>query len=106
MVWMNDHLTTRSAPQLPWGGVKGSGIGRARGAIALRTCAEPKVLTWSPPVPAAARPFWWFPYDAALERTGRAISELRSVRDRDRERALRQGTPPMLKLARRAVRRR
>ncbi|UTI64506.1 aldehyde dehydrogenase family protein [Paraconexibacter antarcticus] len=106
MVWMNDHLTTRSAPQLPWGGVKGSGIGRARGAIALRTCAEPKVLTWSPPVPAAARPFWWFPYDEALERTGRAISELRSVRDRDRERALRQGTPPMLKLARRALRRR
>lgn len=106
MVWMNDHLVTRSAPQLPWGGVKGSGIGRARGAIALRTCAEPKVLTWSPPVPAAARPFWWFPYDDALERTGRAISELRSIRDRDRERALRQGTPPMIKVARRALRRR
>jgi succinate-semialdehyde dehydrogenase/glutarate-semialdehyde dehydrogenase len=106
MVWMNDHLIARSAPQLPWGGVKGSGLGRARGAIALRTCAEPKVLTWTPPVPAAARPFWWFPYDAALERTGRAISELRSVRDRDRERALRQGSPPMLKLARRVLRRR
>lgn len=106
MVWMNDHLITRSAPQLPWGGVKGSGIGRARGAIALRTCAEPKVLTWSPPTPAAARPFWWFPYDAALERTGRAISELRSVRDRDRERALRQGAPPILKVARRVLRRR
>lgn len=106
MVWMNDHLITRSAPQLPWGGVKGSGIGRARGAIALRTCAEPKVLTWSPPVPAAARPFWWFPYDGALERTGRAISELRSVRDRDRERALRQGSAPALKLARRVLRRR
>ncbi|MCW3039125.1 MAG: aldehyde dehydrogenase [Solirubrobacterales bacterium] len=106
MVWMNDHLITRSAPQLPWGGVKGSGIGRARGAIALRTCAEPKVLTWSPPVPAAARPFWWFPYDGALERTGRAISELRSVRDRDRERALRQGVAPALKLARRVLGRR
>jgi acyl-CoA reductase-like NAD-dependent aldehyde dehydrogenase len=106
MVWMNDHLISRSAPQLPWGGVKGSGIGRARGAIALRTCAEPKVLTWSPPSPSAARPFWWFPYDAALERTGRAISELRSVRDSDRERALRQGAPPMLTVARRALRRR
>lgn len=106
MVWMNDHLITRSAPQLPWGGVKGSGIGRARGAIALRTCAEPKVLTWSPPVPGVARPFWWFPYDDALERTGRAISELRSVRDSDRERALRQGAPPILKVARRVLRRR
>ena len=50
MVWMNDHLPTRSAPQVPWGGVRGSGLGRARGAIALRTCAEPKVVTWDPPV--------------------------------------------------------
>ncbi|MCW2986120.1 MAG: aldehyde dehydrogenase, partial [Conexibacter sp.] len=30
MVWMNDHLVARSAPQVPWGGVRGSGIGRAR----------------------------------------------------------------------------
>ncbi|HEX6391512.1 MAG TPA: aldehyde dehydrogenase family protein, partial [Solirubrobacteraceae bacterium] len=59
MVWMNDHIVTRSAPQLPWGGVRGSGIGRARGAIALRTCAEPKVITWDP---SRGRPFWWFPY--------------------------------------------
>ena len=42
MVWMNDHLVARSAPQIPWGGVGGAGIGRARGAIALRTCAEPQ----------------------------------------------------------------
>ena len=106
MVWMNDHLVTRSAPQIPWGGVKGSGIGRARGAIALRTCAEPKVLTWTPSSSSAAQPFWWFPYDASLERAGRAIAELRSVRDRDRERALRQGTRPMLRVARRVWRQR
>lgn len=103
MVWMNDHLVTRSAPQVPWGGVKGSGLGRARGAIALRTCAEPKVLTWTPPGPAAVRPFWWFPYDASLTRTVRAITELRSVRDSDRERALRQGAQPLLRVARRVV---
>ncbi|MCW2959285.1 MAG: aldehyde dehydrogenase [Solirubrobacterales bacterium] len=103
MVWMNDHVITRSAPQVPWGGVKGSGIGRARGAIALRTCAEPKVLMWTPPNTAVGRPFWWFPYDASLERTGRAIAELRSVRDRDRERALRQGLRPILRVARRAL---
>ncbi|HVW16917.1 MAG TPA: aldehyde dehydrogenase family protein, partial [Solirubrobacteraceae bacterium] len=46
MVWCNDHLTQRGAPQVPWGGAGGSGIGRARGAIALRTCAEPKAVTW------------------------------------------------------------
>jgi succinate-semialdehyde dehydrogenase/glutarate-semialdehyde dehydrogenase len=88
MVWMNDHLVARSAPQVPWGGVKGSGIGRARGAIALRTCAEPKVVTWDPPV---GRPAWWFPYDETLERAARAVLGLRSARDSDRERALREG---------------
>ena len=103
MVWMNDHLVTRSAPQLPWGGVGGSGIGRARGAIALRTCAEPKVVTWDPP---RGRAFWWFPYDATLTRAARAIAELRSVRDTDRERALRQGALPAARIAWRALRRR
>ncbi len=103
MVWINDHTVTRSCPQVPWGGVKGSGIGRARGAVALRTCAEPKVLTWTPPSTAGSRPFWWFPYDGSLERAGRAITELRSVRDRDRERALSQGVRPILRVLRRAL---
>ena len=88
MVWMNDHLVARSAPQVPWGGVKGSGIGRARGAIALRTCAEPKVVTWDPPV---GRPAWWFPYDETLERAARTVLGLRSARDSDRERAVKDG---------------
>ncbi|HMJ33870.1 MAG TPA: aldehyde dehydrogenase family protein [Baekduia sp.] len=101
MVWMNDHLVARGAPQLPWGGVRGSGIGRARGAIALRTCAEPKVVTWDPPL---GRAFWWFPYDAALVRTGRAVAQLRSTRDADRERGLREGARPALRVAARTVR--
>ena len=87
MVWMNDHLPTRSAPQVPWGGVGGSGLGRARGAIALRTCAEPKVVTWDPPV---GHPAWWFPYDGALARAARGVAGLRSARDADRERAWRE----------------
>ena len=101
MVWMNEHLTARTAPQIPWGGVKGSGIGRARGAIALRTCAEPKVVTWSPP---HGSDFWWFPYDNALARTGRAIARSRSLRDADRERALRDGALPALRVAARTLR--
>ena len=87
MVWMNDHLVARSAPQIPWGGVGGAGIGRARGAIALRTCAEPRVVTWDPPI---GRPVWWFPYDGALVGAARAVAGLRSARDRDRERAWRR----------------
>jgi acyl-CoA reductase-like NAD-dependent aldehyde dehydrogenase len=101
MVWMNDHLVSRSAPQLPWGGVGGSGFGRARGAIALRTAAEPKVVTWDPP---AGRPFWWFPYDTTLVRAARAIGELRSARDADRERGLRAGGVPIARVVVRALR--
>ncbi len=101
MVWMNDHLVARSAPQIPWGGVRGSGIGRSRGAIALRTCAEPKVVTWDPP---HGRPFWWFPYDEQVTRAARAIAEARSQRDPDRDRALRQGAVPALRVAARVLR--
>jgi acyl-CoA reductase-like NAD-dependent aldehyde dehydrogenase len=101
MVWMNDHHVARSAPQLPWGGVHGSGIGRARGAIALRTCAEPKVVTWDPP---RGKAFWWFPYDRALARTVRAVAHLRSTRDADRGRGLRDGAAPALTVAARTLR--
>jgi acyl-CoA reductase-like NAD-dependent aldehyde dehydrogenase len=101
MVWMNDHLVARSAPQIPWGGVGGSGIGRTRGAIALRTCAEPKVVTWDPPI---GRPAWWFPYDVSLARAARAVAGLRSARDADRERALREDLLPLLRIAGRWLR--
>ncbi len=101
MVWMNDHLVSRSAPQLPWGGVGGSGFGRARGAIALRTAAEPKVVTWDPP---AGRPLWWFPYDATQVRAARAVGELRSARDADRERGLKSGGVPLARMAGRTLR--
>jgi hypothetical protein len=75
--------------------VRGSGIGRARGAVALRTCAEPKVLTWDPP---RGRPVWWFPYDGTLLKAARALCALRSARDSDRQRALRQGAIPALRV--------
>jgi acyl-CoA reductase-like NAD-dependent aldehyde dehydrogenase len=101
MVWMNDHLVARSAPQIPWGGVGGAGIGRARGAIALRTCAEPRVVTWDPPI---GRPVWWFPYDSALVGAARAVAGLRSARDRDRERAWRRDGFTLLRVTGRWLR--
>jgi acyl-CoA reductase-like NAD-dependent aldehyde dehydrogenase len=100
MVWMNDHLVARSAPQVPWGGIGTSGIGRARGAIALRTCAEPKVVTWDPPV---SRPAWWFPYDDGLAAAAGAAIRLRSRRDADRRRGLRDA-PALLGLTARWAR--
>jgi acyl-CoA reductase-like NAD-dependent aldehyde dehydrogenase len=102
MVWANDHLVTRAAPEVPWGGVRGAGLGRARGAIALRTCAEPKVVTWDPP---RGRPWWWFPYDAGLVKAGRTVARMRSARDSDREAGLREGALPSLRVAARALRR-
>jgi acyl-CoA reductase-like NAD-dependent aldehyde dehydrogenase len=101
MVWMNDHLVARSAPQVPWGGIGRAGIGRTRGAIALRTCAEPKVVTWDPPI---GRPAWWFPYDTHLVRAVRAVAGLRSARDADRERALREDTLQLLRVTGRWLR--
>ncbi|HEV2770834.1 MAG TPA: aldehyde dehydrogenase family protein [Solirubrobacteraceae bacterium] len=101
MVWLNDHLPSRTAPQLPWGGVAGSGLGRARGAPALRAAVEPKLITWDPP---RSHHFWWHPYDATLVDAGRALARLRSVRDHDRERALRAGALPLSRTAVRGLR--
>ena len=65
MVWMNDHKVSPMAPQLPWGGVKDSGLGRTRGEAALLECAIDKVVTWDLPY---GRPLWWHPYDRTLTR--------------------------------------
>lgn len=101
MVWGNDHLVTRAAPQLPWGAVGGAGLGRARGADALRASAEPKLITWDPPGGRAA---WWAPYDEAAVAAWHALAQLRSVRDRDRESALRTGVLPLARVAARTAR--
>ncbi len=101
MVWMNDHVVARTEPQLPWGAVHGSGIGRARGTVALRAMVEPKLVTWDP---AGGRMPWWQPYDASLVAAWRALARLRSARDADRERGWREGALPLAQVARRSVR--
>lgn len=101
MVWMNDHAVTRSEPRLPWGAVHGAGIGRARGALALRAMVEPKLVTWDPP---AGRMAWWQPYDTSLVAAWRALARLRSARDADRERGWRNGVLPLARVAGRSLR--
>ncbi len=101
MVWMNDHVVSRGEPQLPWGAVHGAGIGRARGAVALRASVEPKLVTWDPP---AGRMAWWHPYDVALVDGWRALARIRSVRDADRELGWRSGYKPLAKVAARSLR--
>ncbi|MDX6689965.1 MAG: hypothetical protein QOG15_1422 [Solirubrobacteraceae bacterium] len=101
MVWMNDHLVSRAEPALPWGAVHGAGVGRARGAVALRSSVEPKLVTVDP---ATGRMPWWHPYDASLVEAWRALARLRSARDADRERGWRQGALPLARVAARSLR--
>ena len=101
MVWMNDHVVSRTEPQLPWGAVHGAGIGRARGDGALRAMVEPKLVTWDPP---SGRIAWWQPYDSSLVAAWRALARLRSARDSDRERGWRNGTLPLARVAGRTLR--
>ena len=100
MVWMNDHQVAPMAPRVPWGGIKESGLGRSRGAAALRECTAEKVLTWDA---TWGRAPWWHPYDGTLTRAGEALVLLRSVRDRDRSRAWRDGAFPVARLSRRVL---
>jgi acyl-CoA reductase-like NAD-dependent aldehyde dehydrogenase len=101
MVWCNDHLVTRSVPQLPWGAVQGPGAGRARGALALRASVEPKLVTWDPP---AGRAPSWHPYDGSLVAAWRALARMRSLRDSDRGHAWRHGARPLARVAVRSLR--
>jgi acyl-CoA reductase-like NAD-dependent aldehyde dehydrogenase len=100
MVWLNDHQVSAMAPQLPWGGVKDSGLGRMRGEAALRACVTDRVLTWDAP---RGRELWWHPYGASMTRAAEGLAWLRSVRDRDRSRAWRSRPIEVARLASRAL---
>lgn len=94
--WLNDHRVVPALPAAPWGGTAG-------GEDAVRSFAAARAITWDPPAGGA---LWWGPYDATLAQAARAAALLRSARDRDRERGLRQGPRPMARVALRALRRR
>ena len=49
------------------------------------------------------RGLWWGPYDQVLEGGARAVAQLRSGRDSDRERAWRQGAVAMARVGARAL---
>ena len=45
MVWLNDHQVSAMAPQLPWGGVKDSGVGREGGWESFHEFTEIQSIT-------------------------------------------------------------
>jgi succinate-semialdehyde dehydrogenase/glutarate-semialdehyde dehydrogenase len=100
-VWINDHLPSPGIGRAPWGAVGRGSIWRSQGEEGLRACVEPKLITWEAP---ALRPLWWHPYDSASAQAARALADLRSIRDSDRERALRQGSLALLRVATRTMR--
>jgi acyl-CoA reductase-like NAD-dependent aldehyde dehydrogenase len=99
MVWLNDHLAAPTIARGPWGAAAGGGLGRTLGETGLRGCAQEKLIAWSP---SGARGLWWPPHDALHEHAARAVAQLRSARDADRERAWRQGMGPLVRAGARA----
>ena len=100
MVWLNDHLPGPTISRGPWGAAAGSGLGRTLGESGLRACAQEKLISWDPP---GTRGLWWSPYDDVTLRAARAVANMRSVRDGDRERAWRQGAVALARLGARAL---
>jgi hypothetical protein len=100
MVWLNDHLPGPAVSRGPWGATAGAGLGRTLGQAGLRACAQEKLITWDP---SGRRGLWWSPYDEVLERAARAVAELRSARDSDRERAWRRGVLAIARVGARSL---
>jgi acyl-CoA reductase-like NAD-dependent aldehyde dehydrogenase len=78
-VAVNDHLWPFFAPEVPWGGVKASGLGRVGGEWGLRSMTYPKVISYDRL--NLPREFYWSPKAAwAHELFRRAIPLLYSRR--------------------------
>jgi acyl-CoA reductase-like NAD-dependent aldehyde dehydrogenase len=88
IVWGNDHV-----PVAPL---------RQAAAEALEQCGRAQLITWEP---AARRPPWRYRYDAATQRAARTLAVLHSTREGEREQALRDGAPAIIRLAGRTLRR-
>jgi succinate-semialdehyde dehydrogenase/glutarate-semialdehyde dehydrogenase len=94
--WLNDHVLAPALPAVPLA----PGLGGVEG---VHDYAVPRPITWEAP---GAPTVWWGPYDERLAAAARAVIRLRSVRDRDRERAWREGALPIARVAARAFRHR
>jgi acyl-CoA reductase-like NAD-dependent aldehyde dehydrogenase len=100
MVWLNDHLPGPTVSRGPWGAAAGGGLGRTLGETGLRACAQEKLISWDPP---GTRGLWWSPYDEVTVRASRAMANLRSARESDREHAWRHGAVALARLGARAL---
>jgi acyl-CoA reductase-like NAD-dependent aldehyde dehydrogenase len=88
VVWGNDH-----APALPL---------RQAAADSIEQCGRAQLITWEP---VARRPPWRYPYVPGAQRAARSVAALHSTREGEREQALREGAPAIIRLAGRTLRR-
>lgn len=58
---INDHLYTHGMAETPWGGWKGSGLGRTHGYEGLEEMTHKKVVNWD--WLNANSNLWWHPHD-------------------------------------------
>jgi len=62
-VWINDHMYSHAACQLPWSGVKRSGVGVSHSKHGFYECTQTRMIS----VDAGRFPApWWHPYDDRL----------------------------------------
>lgn len=62
-VYVNDCIFSHAAPELPWGGVKHSGIGRSHSHIGLMDMVNIKNINLD--TARGAGRLWWYPYSGA-----------------------------------------
>ena len=61
VVTINDHLVSHGMAEIPWGGVKKSGIGRSHGAIGFDEMSQPQAIVHDI-LPFARQNIWWHPH--------------------------------------------
>jgi len=69
-VWINDHMYSHAAAELPWGGVKHSGVGITHSKFGFYACTRPRLLSVDAgkiPVP------FWHPYNEKLRNSLAAV---------------------------------
>lgn len=69
-VLINDVLISHACPQVPWGGMKKSGIGRSHSNFGLLDLVNIKHISLD--ASGGASRIWWYPYGPSRIRTARA----------------------------------
>ncbi len=62
IVYVNDCIFSHAAPELPWGGVKNSGIGRSHGPIGLLDMVN--IKNFNVDSSGGNGRMWWYPYNS------------------------------------------